>query len=582
MWDFGPGASETSRVVELDAGYYYATLQWRNANGDSPVSDFSEALTVGADGRSARINTVYRRAAAKPAALASGPDRVPAGTFDDPPDGADPLWLNTGVLDPAAAVYVWNGWMSGATPLDPPTVAISVAGDDVRVVVTDPADADDILGHVIRLQREEPDGDWLDVFTRTHIGQTTAAGRGKTFPELDGTYRALAQVVSLTRAESKWVTSAEVTAVQATDVAPDQGAPPVLRYIEGASPVLRVTAEPPDARGSPLTNGTARLYRDGVLAANLIAQDTTGPLQGWVWDFGPGASETSRVVELDAGYYYATLQWRNANGDSPVSDFSEALTVGDAPDLAPVPTDVAYADGEATWTGSALASRYLVLVEFQRVHDDVWVFEESFTAPVARQNLGVDDFGAGRYGVSVASQRDGEGDSEYSARVEFIVGERPSAELNPVAMIVPDSADDICIEWTRDPDANDYEIEVTHNGAVRAFYVGNTATHTLFDQPDGAHAPRVRAWNDDLAGAWHAAAEVVVDSTGRPAAGGEITAAPVAGTDNDADLTWDAVAGATYRVRTRCRPAACGNSTTTPTPPASPTWRRARTGSNCR
>ena len=250
VWDFGPGASETSRVVELDAGYYYATLQWRNANGDSPVSDFSEALTVGADGRSARINTVYRRAAAKPAALASGPDRVPAGTFDDPPDGADPLWLNTGVLDPAAAVYVWNGWMSGATPLDPPTVAISVAGDDVRVVVTDPADADDILGHVIRLQREEPDGDWLDVFTRTHIGQTTAAGRGKTFPELDGTYRALAQVVSLTRAESKWVTSAEVTAVQATDVAPDQGAPPVLRYIEGASPVLRVTAEPPDARAA--------------------------------------------------------------------------------------------------------------------------------------------------------------------------------------------------------------------------------------------------------------------------------------------------------------------------------------------
>ncbi|MCY4123134.1 MAG: hypothetical protein OXG72_19685, partial [Acidobacteria bacterium] len=57
------------------------------------------------------LNTVYRRSADEPAALADGGTaRVPAGTSDAVPAGAAQLWANTGHRNALASTWKWDGW----------------------------------------------------------------------------------------------------------------------------------------------------------------------------------------------------------------------------------------------------------------------------------------------------------------------------------------------------------------------------------------------------------------------------------------------------------------------------------------
>ena len=273
-------------------------------------------ITVGATGL-VGVNTVFVRSKTKPTAISVGPDRVPTGTFDSvPTDTTDQLWANTGSLDGTTNNWTWQGWTQDFERVQPPTVAITVTGDDIRVTVTDASDTTGIIGHRIELQKKDASGDFDNVTYKEHGGLTTNAGRGKSFAELDGVYRAKVQALAeLGYVESPWTISTEVTAIPSPDTTPGPTVAPTLTFSEGF--LMVAYADPSDTGNSPLNNFDIDVRKDGTDDANKIFVDTHGVLQG--------RSVVFAITE--SGTYYARTRANNINGKGTYGPFSDGLAV---------------------------------------------------------------------------------------------------------------------------------------------------------------------------------------------------------------------------------------------------------------
>ena len=89
-----------------------------------------------------------------------------------------------------------------------------------------------------------------NVTYKEHGGLTTNAGRGKSFAELDGIYRAKVQALAeLGYVESPWTISTEVTAIPSPDTTPGPTVAPTLTFSEGF--LMVAYADPSDTGNSP-------------------------------------------------------------------------------------------------------------------------------------------------------------------------------------------------------------------------------------------------------------------------------------------------------------------------------------------
>ena len=290
------------------------------ADGEFAAKDWVEQEPIRAFGtpgaNAGDLNTVYLRSATKPATPTAGTDEIPTGWVDDPPTGTNQLWASNGSEDPDTGEWTWLEPVKAFERTEPPTVAASVTGDDVRVTVTDPTDTTGITGHRITLERLEG-GDWRDVDRITHRGLTTNVGRGKTFGQLPaGQYRAEVQTtVSPGFIESAYVTSSTVTAVDAPEVPPKATIAPTLTFSDGF--LMVAYADPTDTGNSPLTNFDIDVRKDGTGDANKIFVDTHGVLQG--------RSVVFAITE--SGTYYARTRANSVDGKGAWGPFSDGLAV---------------------------------------------------------------------------------------------------------------------------------------------------------------------------------------------------------------------------------------------------------------
>ena len=279
---------------------------------EAPIRAHGEKGDKGDPGNVGGLNTVYRRAATQPATPATGSAEIPTGWFDDPPTGTNQLWASNGSEDPDNNDWSWQEPVKAFERTEPPTVSATATGDDVRIVVTDPSDTTGIIGHRIDLEILEG-GDWRRVDSVTHVGLTTARGRGKTFAELPaGQYRAEVQTaVSPGFIESAYVVSGTVRSAGGTvtaDNIPSAPPTPTAVYSEAERTITVNYQDPPDNGGSHLVAFLTELYKDGTLSGNRIAAERKGVLQGRDYIFREITEE---------GVYYARTAALNANNGSP-------------------------------------------------------------------------------------------------------------------------------------------------------------------------------------------------------------------------------------------------------------------------
>ena len=299
---------------------------------EAPIRAHGEKGDKGDPGNVGGLNTVYLRAAIQPATPATGSAEIPTGWFDDPPTGTNQLWASNGSEDPDNNDWSWQEPVKAFERTEPPTVSATATGDDVRIVVTDPSDTTGIIGHRIDLEILEG-GDWRRVDSVTHVGLTTARGRGKTFAELPaGQYRAEVQTaVSPGFIESAYVVSGTVRSAGGTvtaDNIPSAPPTPTAVYSEVERTITANYQDPPDNGGSHLVAFLTELYKDGQLSANRIAAERKGVLQGRSYIFREITEE---------GIYYVRTAALNANNGSPAkttddknwSDFSAPVVIGD-------------------------------------------------------------------------------------------------------------------------------------------------------------------------------------------------------------------------------------------------------------
>ena len=299
---------------------------------EAPIRAHGEKGDKGDPGNVGGLNTVYRRAATQPATPATGSVEIPTGWFDDPPTGTNQLWASNGSEDPDNNDWSWQEPVKAFERTEPPTVSATATGDDVRIVVTDPSDTTGIIGHRIDLEILEG-GDWRRVDSVTHVGLTTAQGRGKTFAELPaGQYRAEVQTaVSPGFIESAYVVSGTVRSAGGTvtaDNIPSAPPTPTAVYSEAERAFTVSYQDPPDNGGSHLVAFLTELYKDGTLSGNRIAAERKGVLQGRTYIF--------REI-TESGIYYARTAALNANNGSPDkttddknwSEFSAPVVIGD-------------------------------------------------------------------------------------------------------------------------------------------------------------------------------------------------------------------------------------------------------------
>ena len=299
---------------------------------EAPIRAHGEKGDKGDPGNVGGLNTVYRRAATQPATPATGSAEIPTGWFDDPPTGTNQLWASNGSEDPDNNDWSWQEPVKAFERTEPPTVSATATGDDVRIVVTDPSDTTGIIGHRIFLEKLE-NGDWREVDNTTHVGLTTAQGRGKTFAELPaGQYRAEVQTaVSPGFIESAYVVSGTVSSAGGTvtaDNIPSAPPTPTAVYSESERTITVNYQDPPDNGGSHLVAFLVELYKDGTTNAHRIAAERKGTRQGREYIF--------REI-TESGVYYARSAALNANNGSPDrttedknwSNFSQAVRIGD-------------------------------------------------------------------------------------------------------------------------------------------------------------------------------------------------------------------------------------------------------------
>ena len=324
-------------------------------------------------------------------------------------------------------------------------------------------------------------------------------------------------------------------------------APEVLVAATGAPFINEATDFSPNPATTTLVLDTGGATTDVVVSAVPTRTGLTAAITSPATGFS--ISTVTTEITGSVRRIYLSIVTHTASGATATVKWT-IESAGSTPDPAPVPSNVRHSSGTTRWDASTGATGYLVLYEYRRLSDDVWIREslERTTSTSFAPELD-----PGRYRVSVAAQKTGQNDSAYSGSVSFTVGGTPGKIGGVVAMVLGASGgDDVCLEWRADADADEYEVEWfnTGTGTNGTFRIAGTS-YTFSNLSDGNYEYRVRGLNEGLAGPWSDVASVTVDTSGRPSLGGQITIS-AGNSANDAVLTWDAIPTAVrYRIRHR-------------------------------
>ena len=315
----------------------------------------------------------------------------------------------------------------------PINVAISVTGDDIRVVWYDPSSTTGVGGYGLDLEKsEEQQGEWLVTTSVETSGLTGSSGAGRSFANVSpGRYRVrLRSIASSDGAvDSEYVYSDEVFATESGDLAPAVPAAPVLS-VNVSRNLIQASFTAPDDNGSPIVGYHFRVYLDGRTDAHLVATVGHGVRQGSMFEYTAG----------EAGTYYMTVAARNANGTSAFSAFSSSAVLGAITDSAlTAPNTVEASAGDtvvtlaASITGVVTSWEYRTSTSLGGVTSEGWTtIPSSASSSIAYDITGLTNGEEQFYQLRAVNSQ---GTGDPSEIVSAVPGSQTSGEVPPPTSI---------------------------------------------------------------------------------------------------------------------------------------------------